>query len=630
MIIKTVNSLYFLRIKGIKRNIKRNWWSIKILDTEKLAVNYLEVYIGKSDCIRSFFNVNDKEPFYDGNIMIYTNNRVRNKNYLGKLNVQIKGVEVENAKPDNKVITYQVRIDDLKAYQKDSGCVYFVVHVDKNGNHKTYYNILTPLKIKELLNNKNIATKAMELELVPDDIKTFESLIKDGLRDCKTQSKQRQSDIINISDINNYIKNDYRVFANIEPHMINNIAYIYDYPHTFYINKNTNIFSINGITKILSISNNLPLRISINGIEYYDHIYKTETKDFVECKFGRAFTFKFNRDNREKNADFNIALKVEKYLLSDYITDTKFLVELLENKEFTVTCGKISDTITLNEESLKQFDLISIKKYNEFAIEIDAILNILELNDDEELYIDEIDNNSNNLLNVLVNSLLKNEAITYNAINEYNPFMTLPIGNLCLLVYVERTDNENNNKIEYRIHTVSEKRFDCYKLAEDGHTKEKISHYYILTPDNFANISNLNQEDIVNSYIDCKNVNAVNDCIVKILGGYDKSKKSKLLDLAEKLIDWGLKEVNDNNLYNCLKLNLLQIKVRKNIILSYEEKEYLNTIIYDANYDNYLKVGAAIILNNKIKVDELLGLLSDVELKNLKNMPIYNLYRENK
>ena len=40
-----------------------------------------------------------------------------------------------------------MRVDDLKAYQKDSGCIYFVVYVDKNGNYKIYYNILTPLKI---------------------------------------------------------------------------------------------------------------------------------------------------------------------------------------------------------------------------------------------------------------------------------------------------------------------------------------------------------------------------------------------------------------------------------------------------------------------------------------------------
>ena len=57
-----------------------------------------------------------------------------------------------------------------------------------------------------MIDNKNISTKAMELELVPDDIKTFECLIKDGLRDCKTQSKQRKSDTISISDMSNYIK----------------------------------------------------------------------------------------------------------------------------------------------------------------------------------------------------------------------------------------------------------------------------------------------------------------------------------------------------------------------------------------------------------------------------------------
>ena len=595
------------------------------MDVESLSVGYIISYIGQSDCIQPFINTHDREPFYDGFLILYNNKSQLKKEYMGQIKVQVKGQEVSSVDAKKTIKHYSVDIEDLNAYKKDGGCIYIVVECDKNGGKAGYFNILTPLKIKELLSSRNMHTKNIELEKLPLNINTFNNLIKSGFNDCKIQHRQRELNEITFNEINKYIKQGYQIVANIEYSMMKDTDYIYNYQHTFYLKNGVDIRKLPGVNNILSVSNSIKITIGIGSIIYYNDVYRTETKDFIAWNFGKAFTLKFERDSIEKKADFSVTFKVKDYALADYIKDTEFMINLIKHKRIEICINEKIETLFFDADCVKQFDVEALNSYNKFAKDIRTILNVLDINSDEELLVDKIDKKSSVLLNLLDSVLLKNRVLKKGQLKDYNPFLTMEIGNLCLLMYVENLKNIEG----YKVYKVSEKRFKCHFESKDNKHVREISHYFILSPEDYAKISNLNFDDIFNSYIECGNIGDINECIVKLISAYDISKKSKLIDLAKCLINWSLQIVDDNTLYNYLKLNLLQILYRENHRLTSEEIDYLNSIVYNSEYSNYMKIGACIILNYSTKVKELINKLTDEEKKGLFEMPIYTLYRKN-
>lgn len=122
--------------------------SIKI---EKGAIEALKRVIRLHDRMDDILQSNDKEPSWDGDIILYSNNDLKSENIIYKIQTQVKGKNNEELLNKNR-ITYPVEYKNLRNYFNNGGVCYFVIVISDDGEKTTiFYNTLTPIKLQSLL-----------------------------------------------------------------------------------------------------------------------------------------------------------------------------------------------------------------------------------------------------------------------------------------------------------------------------------------------------------------------------------------------------------------------------------------------------------------------------------------------
>lgn len=159
---------------------------------EEMAVRAVEESVEKVDRLESNIPRNDKSPSWDGEIFIHKENDITKKDII-RIPVQVKGRMCERFP---KKYSYSIKVNDLKNYLMDGGCILFVVYIDKNNidTRKIYYAVLTPIGIKEILTEaKGQITKAVELRKFPKDNKQKLNIFLN----CHSNSQKQYSFIKN-------------------------------------------------------------------------------------------------------------------------------------------------------------------------------------------------------------------------------------------------------------------------------------------------------------------------------------------------------------------------------------------------------------------------------------------------
>lgn len=160
--------------------------SVKI---EKRSISELKSWIAEHDLLDEYINDNDKEPSWDGYIMVYTDEDLKAEHIKYKIPVQVKG-KCKNELINRKMITYPVEYRHLQNYYFDGGVVYFVIVISEDAKRKTIFaNALTPVKLKELLKSaekKPNQTKNIPLQRLKDVHELYILLLQYG-HDSKRQ-----------------------------------------------------------------------------------------------------------------------------------------------------------------------------------------------------------------------------------------------------------------------------------------------------------------------------------------------------------------------------------------------------------------------------------------------------------
>lgn len=120
------------------------------MDVEALAVAKIGGMLARCQHLKAFIPTNDKTPFTDGHIDLYTGLRQSKADWRGRVPIQVKGRTRRSKKTLSP--THPITRTDLRAYQKDSGVLFFVVTVDpKSGRRGPYYALLSPFAIEWIL-----------------------------------------------------------------------------------------------------------------------------------------------------------------------------------------------------------------------------------------------------------------------------------------------------------------------------------------------------------------------------------------------------------------------------------------------------------------------------------------------
>ena len=135
---------------------------------EKDAVYIVGLYLNKCPKLDHIINTNDKTPIYDGNIYAYNDDNHKIEKYFATVPLQVKGTtSTKNY--------YRIARDYIEGYQKDKGCVFFLVQ-EKIQPSKVLYAILTPAELDQLLQQKT-KTIRIDLDVAPADPQKIETEI---------------------------------------------------------------------------------------------------------------------------------------------------------------------------------------------------------------------------------------------------------------------------------------------------------------------------------------------------------------------------------------------------------------------------------------------------------------------
>ena len=168
-------------------------------DVEEWAVTKVKDAIITSGYLDQFISENDREPSFDGKINVYNSSNKTKADFVGSVNIQVKGTQTEDLSAD--VIKFDVDIIDLKAYLANGGAIYFVVYVTSDYQYKIYYKSLLPVKIYGILNNCTAIQKTKRLEFFafPDNGNRKAEIFSNFYQNSKSQHSFSEETMISIA-----------------------------------------------------------------------------------------------------------------------------------------------------------------------------------------------------------------------------------------------------------------------------------------------------------------------------------------------------------------------------------------------------------------------------------------------
>ncbi|MDO5479797.1 MAG: hypothetical protein Q4G23_11620, partial [Clostridia bacterium] len=174
--------------------------------------------------------------------------------------------------------------------------------------------------------------------------------------------------------------------------------------------------------------------------------------------------------------------------------------------------------------------------------------------------------------------------------------------------------------------------YELFRMGENGE-RFTASKYMNLTADNFLELGNVDYEDIIDSfrcYIDepyC--TEDATQLLLQIIHAYDKSqdKRKDILEKAENMANWLLKEENPYSDSTVMKLNFMQIQKRKRGFTEDEKVELVSIAEGYGSVDEkqavYHKIGANLLLDNQMSAEFYFKKLSDEEKNQFRQYPIW-------
>ena len=571
------------------------------MDIEGIAVERVKREIYKYNCLKEFLNSNDKMPLWDGEIFIYDENSEYNSNskFLGKISVQVKGHKVAKIKSGNS--KYTVDVENLIAYQKTGkGTLLFVVEIIDSETTQIYYANLLPVDLKEILSKVKDDQKKVNVDIKPIKEKSSSSMKMICQNFLNNSNEQMNIEIKNIDEIKDIKEINFSVWGDkeyIENYMFNND--IYTYAICEKDNKKIALPKLKDIQTFKTVST----EVSIKNKKYYNEITFIKNRNEEYALIGESIKF-YISDNK---INFNISGNIY-----ERIIDIKFILDLLENKEITIS----DRTFNLNGYKNKQ-DYIT--KLNNNLILLQSIKDIFDkYNIRFEKDISKL--NSEERKN-LVRFIKINKGELIKDLDAVTPYYIDVVEYRIAFIILKESENEIEilNYFDSNI-------MDKVKVFFIDQNNEQvfISPYINLTTQNLLEFSNIDIDIIEKSfeteYYTEEICERYNMFLLELIKAYDVSKDKKWIKFAEKLVDKIL-------LYSNLPVYIINkfqiIKRIRNLTL--EEKEELYKI-KEKESDNIIQCGIAILLDNRSDFERYFNKIG-IKQKEFKKFPIYNLIK---
>lgn len=581
------------------------------MDIEEIAVLAVRNEIVKySNFLTAYIDTKEKTPMWDGYIYIYKFNSdyKSNKDYEGKIGVQVKGKKVDKLSKGNS--KYTINVDYLRAYQKDKkGVLLLVVEIVDYKETQLFYANLLPVDLVSILKKVKSEQETVTIDIKPIKEKSSSSLKMICLNFLKNSDKQLNIDIKDIKDISDINEMHIPIISEkdkIDEYLFNNDIYAYSIdPVT---GKDVAFPKFNSIKKY-AINN--AVKVSINNKIFYNSVTTMEDKDTECILIGKSIKIVFYKSNEKAMINFKICGN-----LYERINDIEFIIALSEIGYFNLNdrVYNMPEDFILNtnkefSENLK-VDLPYLynmrKTFESFDIKLETDFDKFSKKDWKNIRLF-VDFNSGKCSETLEEiKLYKIKIADYNII-----FLGM--------------NKEGKHKIYNYFSDIGNVIHAC--IFDKNKNEISISPYVNLTKENLIEASNLNIDIMKNSFnISSSNklvIEQYNNFMLRVLQAFDETKDNKFLNLAEYIN----KIIMDNGTKNVYyRINEFQIIKRYREYTEQEYEELYN--LRDTEKDNIVQCAISILLDNENDFKRLFSKLSEKEKSNFQSFPIYNLIKK--
>lgn len=511
---------------------------------EREATIKIESMANSTMKIEPDVNSNDTKISFDGELVVYNSEDLRKSNFIGKIQIQVKGKQV--AKRGGKVIhRNNVKVNDLKVYEKEGGVYYFVVYLivvnNKVIDKQVYGKQLHLLDLRRLLQKKQKSVTIEMYEIENENV-LYSNCVK-YLSEKQSHNPLKQIKVKNTGKNLSYVATPENIVMDHRGFPLND----------FY-----------GYIDINSPELEATIPDSILSMEKIKRVKERKVIKNGEVLF-------------EGKISFVVAKESTSIIINDI-----FKLQVFENSNKSTYSMMPFNKLNIEEKSF--YIINEISKGGDFNIDnIELSINPFNINVTE---IRDIINNLKNKISEYRNLIPIDKKLKP---IDFNDQMNEIVGLIELLEY-KRFENYNiqNNgycKMQFSGKYIVLFRYD--DLLYNAYSNDFLSKFqavvkeeegevqmpiiYTLTRDMIVDVLNFDinviKEIIVNDELDCKSEikwEKLNNFALELIASYDETQKVDLLDLADYILKNLLNFDYDKKFMNLI--NQAQIMKRRNII----------------------------------------------------------------
>ncbi len=580
---------------------------------EETAINALKAALLRCPILESFIDSNDKTPSWDGTVFVYKNAAQKKEDWIGRAPIQIKGTE--NAIVSD-IASFSCQVADLRNYYRDGGCVFFLISVNTSTSDASiYYSSLQVFDLKKILDKAGQQKKTtIKLNQFPQkDAKEIASIFMSFVENSRKQTSFIDKEIPSLDqlektgvDIESLTFNASGVGLNID----NIDSFITT--HDFYLYVKPKGLDIEiPVEKVSNaiVSKRVYGKVLVKDTEYYSSYTVLYENGEPSICIGKGISISLDQPKNKITVNFKPT-----GTLSDYIQDTSFFVDIIENQEFTLS------GVLFTFNGMSSIDLNTRKNSLQYYKDVKRMLDFLGVT--EELRCENLTDKDKANIGAFVNAVLYNKRIRIPNVNDPWMYGPVKISNLSIWIWFIKQDDGS-----YRLDNYFNKRGVVLYEKNDINQENPIpaSQYLLLNKDSFIHTSNIDYEFVKNDIYAMKHhpllIDATTSMLLNILRGYDEreDKDDRLLDLAETICDWHAraKEMVD---FPILRLNQLQIEKRRRSLTT---QEYIELGSFTHNeYPVNIRCGAFLLIGDSAEAQKCFDELTEEAQKEFITFPI--------
>ncbi|MCJ1675652.1 hypothetical protein MT355_20490 [Rathayibacter sp. VKM Ac-2929] len=589
------------------------------MDVELLAVNEVNAVVGRCQRLHSEITVGDKTPFTDGHIDVYTSAEQSNRTWQDRVFVQVKG----RKKTTNKNSTPKFSVDRsaLLAYRRTRGVLYFFVPINaKTGKGRVYYSILTPFKIQGLLDDHPESQQAIPIALkaFPANVQKVQEII------VFAAESQRQDTEAGFDAI---------LLENMQSITIRSLQKI-DFSKPVTLSPATQDL-------LLTLTTSNGLSVPMSGIiqffppEYTERPLGVDVRGGAET-FDSATVQRVSEDQVRlrlspgleiliRTTGTNLAASVNLEPESDLYTRLRslnFFASIIDNRSLY-----IGDSLIPFSADDLDYDA-QLRAHLSGLTELAELCDFLDV-DKTHVDVDKISTAEIAKLLRVRRSLIDGEDQELE--DDDLGLVELPIGDRTILLLALKADKLGFWRFVDPFSPTEPRQF-AWRVAESG-KMSMITAYDAIRPGDFATALNLKLRNIVAAYETNSgsdlNLSLANRSVLWLLEASDAEEKRRdeLLSTAEALSAWLIEQDPGDAVY---QINYWQAISRREALTPEHRKDIraLRRRLVSDSSDKGVEMdfACAALLGDKEELAELVDQLTDEQLGDLKEWPIWEIY----